>query len=137
MLSVVGGTLVLGRRFQLLCQSDIGTLPIVYNLFGPNKLFETRKVSKPGEQAIFNCSAIYKRSDANDFLCHAKNSQRRAAQRNTGQLLASTKIIGGLDAGTMTMHSNKSMRTSSNVRLLCRACVTTSVEHAAWHEGRL
>lgn len=109
MLSVVGGTLVLGKRFQLLCQSDSGTLPISYNLYGPNKLHESRVVRKPGEQAIFNCSAIYKLSDVNNFLCHARNSVHRRVETETGQMLHSTNIIGVLDAGKMTSHTIKFM----------------------------
>ncbi|XP_073351050.1 platelet endothelial cell adhesion molecule [Pagrus major] len=92
-LSVVGGTLVLGKSFQLLCHSDRGTLPIIYTLYSPNRVIETREVSHPGEQAIFNTSAINKRSDVDSFLCHAKNSQQRTTVTETVQLLRSTKII--------------------------------------------
>ncbi|KAM9346028.1 platelet endothelial cell adhesion molecule [Symphorus nematophorus] len=92
-LSVVGGTLVLGKRFQLLCHSDIGTLPITYTLFGPNKLADFRRVSQPGEQAIFNSSAIYKHLDLNSFLCHAKNSQHKTTMTDPGLLLHSTNVI--------------------------------------------
>ncbi|XP_050929932.1 platelet endothelial cell adhesion molecule isoform X2 [Lates calcarifer] len=93
-LSVVGGTLVLGKSFQLLCHSDRGTLPIIYNLHGPNKLNEQRVVSKPGEQAIFNSSAIFKSSDLNNFICHAKNSLNSPSMVGNGrQLLHSTNII--------------------------------------------
>ena len=53
MLTVVGGTLVLGKRFQLLCHSDIGTLPIKYTLQGDGKVIGERFVRNPGEQALF------------------------------------------------------------------------------------
>lgn len=103
---MVGGTLVLGRSFLLLCHSDSGTLPIEYTLHGPGRMPELRVVSKRGEQAIFNTSAIYRRSDINTFLCHAKNNRNKLPMVGPGQqLLRSTKIIGVLDAGTMTMHS--------------------------------
>lgn len=95
MLSVVGGTLVLGKSFQLLCHSDNGTLPITYTLHQPHMLSESRVVSKQGEQAIFNSSAIYKFSDLNSFLCHAKNRQNKPPMTGSG-LLRST-IIGALD----------------------------------------
>ncbi|GLD60563.1 platelet endothelial cell adhesion molecule-like protein [Lates japonicus] len=93
-LSVVGGTLVLGKSFQLLCRSDSGTLPITYSLNGPNSLNEQRVVSKPGEQAIFNSSAIFKSSDLKNFICHARNSLNRPLVVGRGwQLLHSTNII--------------------------------------------
>ncbi|XP_068606119.1 platelet endothelial cell adhesion molecule [Brachionichthys hirsutus] len=92
-LRVVGGTLVLGKPFQLLCHSGSGTLPITYTMYGPNKLLETKAVSEEGDGAIFNSSAIYKISDLNNFLCHAKNSQQRTTTTESGQLRRSTNII--------------------------------------------
>ncbi|XP_051244694.1 platelet endothelial cell adhesion molecule isoform X2 [Dicentrarchus labrax] len=93
MLSVVGGTLVLEKPFQLICHSDRGTLPIVYTLYAPKRPAESRKVSKPWEQAIFNSSAIYKNSDLKKFLCHARNSLNEPPMTSGQQLLDSTIII--------------------------------------------
>lgn len=107
---MVGGTLVLGKRFQLLCHSDSGTLPISYTLFGPNSQLKTRVVSNPREQAIFNSSAIYKRSDINNILCHAKNSQQSAVMAESGKLLHSTNIIGMLHP-IIIAHSTKIVHT--------------------------
>lgn len=118
MLSVVGGTLVLGKCFQLLCHSDSGTLPIVYDLYLPGRERERRVVSKPGERAIFNSSAIYKNSDLNYILCHASNNQNKPPMTGSGQqLLRSINIIGVLDAGIMRMHSNKLRITWSNIHI--------------------
>lgn len=136
-LSVVGGTLVLGKPFQLLCHSDSGTLPIMYTLFSPNRVVESMEVSHPGQQAIFNTSAVNKRSDVDTFLCHARNSPQGTTVTETGQLLRSTKIIGVFDAGMMTTHSSKLMLTWSNIYFLHRACVKTSVEHTPQHGGRV
>ncbi|XP_040919283.1 platelet endothelial cell adhesion molecule isoform X2 [Toxotes jaculatrix] len=102
-LSVVGGTLVLGKPFQLLCHSDSGTLPITYSLHGP-ELNVQRVVSKPGGQAIFNSSAIFKSSDLNKFLCHAKNSQHKPPMIGPGQqLLHSTNIIEPVSKPVLTV----------------------------------
>ncbi|XP_029294159.1 platelet endothelial cell adhesion molecule isoform X2 [Cottoperca gobio] len=103
MLSVVGGTLVLGKRFQLLCHSDNGTLPIVYTLHTPERRNEVIVVSKPGERAIFNSSAIYKTSDLNGFLCHVKNSQNRAPMTGLGQQLLRSIIIEPVSKPVLTM----------------------------------
>ncbi|XP_037649344.1 platelet endothelial cell adhesion molecule isoform X3 [Sebastes umbrosus] len=92
MLSVVGGTLVLGKRFQLLCHSNNGTLPIIYTLHSPDRQVELM-VSKPGEQAIFNASAIYKTSDLNRLMCHAKNSENRPPMTGLGEQLLRSTII--------------------------------------------
>lgn len=91
-LSVVGGTLVLGKPFQLLCQSEKGTLPINYNLNGPKRFHEVT-VTKPGEQAIFN-TTITKISELNNFQCQARNKPGNSSEDVTGQhLLSSTTII--------------------------------------------
>ncbi|XP_054463241.1 platelet endothelial cell adhesion molecule isoform X3 [Anoplopoma fimbria] len=91
-LSVVGGTLVLEKPFQLLCHSDNGTLPIHYTLFSPDQQTKTSVVSKPGEEAIFNCSAIYKTSDLNNFMCHARNRENSSPVEVTGIQLLSPSI---------------------------------------------
>lgn len=103
-LSVVGGTLILGKPFQLLCHSDNGTLPITYVLHSPKQPPLYSVVHKPGERAIFNLSAINKISDINTFICHGKNSQHKTSVTETGHLLRSTNIIGALDAGMATKH---------------------------------
>uniref|UniRef100_A0A3B5A0Z5 Platelet endothelial cell adhesion molecule n=1 Tax=Stegastes partitus TaxID=144197 RepID=A0A3B5A0Z5_9TELE len=93
-MSVVGGTLFLGKRFQLLCHSHSGTLPITYTLHGPNSPPKEKEVTKPGEKAIFNVTAISKSSNLNNFLCHARNGKGRPPKEVSGvQLLRSTIII--------------------------------------------
>ncbi|KAA8584925.1 hypothetical protein FQN60_003619 [Etheostoma spectabile] len=118
MLSVVGGTLVLGKSFQLLCHSDNGTLPIIYTLHLPHMPTESRVVSKQGEQAIFNCSAIYKFSDLNNFLCHAKNSQHKPPMTGSG-LLRST-IIEPVSKPVLTMpHGIGDVSEGQDLTLVC------------------
>ncbi|XP_019113124.2 platelet endothelial cell adhesion molecule isoform X1 [Larimichthys crocea] len=102
-LSVVGGTLILGKPFQLLCHSDNGTLPITYVLHSPKQPPLYSVVHKPGERAIFNLSAINKISDINTFICHGKNSQHKTSVTETGHLLRSTNIIEPVTKPVLTM----------------------------------
>lgn len=90
-LSVVGGSLVLGKPFQLKCHSNNGTLPIVYTLFGPNRFTATKTVTGR-ERAVFNVPAIHTSERIKEFLCCANNSLRR--KEETGHVLSSTIIIG-------------------------------------------
>lgn len=92
---MVGGTLVLGKHFQVLCHSDNGSLPITYTLSSPSGTVETRVVRNPGERAIFNVSALYKASDISKLICRAKNSQHKPVVTET---LHYTSIIGMMDA---------------------------------------
>ncbi|KAM6913792.1 platelet endothelial cell adhesion molecule [Lycodopsis pacificus] len=120
MLSVVGGTLVLGKRFQLLCQSDSGTLPIIYTLNSPDRLAKSSVVSKPGEEAIFNSSAIYKTSDLNNFLCHATNGENRPPMRGTGQQLLRSTIIEPVSRPALIVQPGAGdVSEGQNVTLVC------------------
>ncbi|XP_029364006.1 platelet endothelial cell adhesion molecule isoform X2 [Echeneis naucrates] len=92
-MSVVGGTLILGKSFQMRCHSEAGTLPITYKLFGPRDLNEKRLVSKPGEEAIFNASGIRDSSDLKKFICHANNSQFMAPVVGSWQQLPFSTFI--------------------------------------------
>lgn len=94
-MSVVGGTLVLGKHFQVLCHSDNGSLPITYTLSSPSSPVDTRVVRNPGEWAIFNVSAFYKASDTSKLVCRAKNSRHEPVVTGT---LHYTNIIGMMDA---------------------------------------
>lgn len=92
-MSVVGGTLVLGKPFQLRCQSERGSLPINYTLRVPKRSPKSKVVASPGETAIFN-TTVTKISDLNNFLCQATNHQKIPSEFAMGQqLLGSTTII--------------------------------------------
>lgn len=92
---VVGGRLIVGKPFRLRCHSERGSLPITYTLHGPNRQPEVRVVSRPGDEAIFNTSAIQKSSDIQTFLCHAKNNDFNPPTISSGhQLQHTTDIIG-------------------------------------------
>lgn len=129
-LSVVGGTLVLGKDFQVLCHSDNGSLPITYSLSRPNKQVETRVVSNPGEQAIFNVSALSKAIDINNMICRARNSQHEPIMAES---LHYTKLIGMLEAKAL---GNKQTLPLPNRSFVCRTCVEAGVENRAQHGGR-
>ncbi|KAI3360016.1 hypothetical protein L3Q82_014347 [Scortum barcoo] len=120
-LSVVGGTLVLGKHFQLLCHSRNGTLPITYTLHSPGGRSEHRMVRKPGEQAIFNSSIIYLSSDLSNFLCLANNSEDKPPLRGLGQqLLRSTNIIEPVSKPHLIIHpSADGISEGQDVTLIC------------------
>ncbi|XP_068193167.1 platelet endothelial cell adhesion molecule isoform X2 [Antennarius striatus] len=133
-LTVVGGTLVLGKRFQLLCHSDSGTLPITYTMFGPNRLLETKVVSEEDEWAIFNSSAIYKISDLNNFLCHAKNSQHRTTKTESGQLGRSTNIIEPVSKPVLRVLPNMGdVSEGQDVTLMCSVQRGTPPISFSWY----
>lgn len=129
-MSVVGGTLVLGKHFQVLCHSDNGSLPITYTLSSPSSPAKIREVKNPGEQAIFNVSALYKASDIRKLYCSAQNSKHIPVKTHT---LHYTNIIGMMDVKAL----KKKKKTSLSNRIsVCRTCVQASAENPAQHGGR-
>lgn len=118
---MVGGTLVLEKPFRLMCHSEKGTLPIVYTLYGPNRLLAKKRVTTAEERAVFNVSAIDASGRIKDFHCNASNSVRR--KEETGQVLRSTKIIGASHAAAAvarkkTKTKRKKSRPAWRVRFL-------------------
>ncbi|XP_028311509.1 platelet endothelial cell adhesion molecule [Gouania willdenowi] len=120
-LSVVGGTLLLGKPFQLRCHSDSGTLPITYTLHISDRMSQQRVVSRPEEEAIFDLSAIFKSSQLDNFVCHAKNSPRKPAVIETGhQLLRSTNIIEPVSEPVLSIYPNVGyVSEGENMTLVC------------------
>ncbi|CAN9505750.1 unnamed protein product [Ophioblennius macclurei] len=120
-LSVVGGTLLLGKPFQLRCHSDSGTLSIMYTLHGPNRLTLHKVVSRPEEEAIFSLAAIYKSTDLNSFVCHAKNSPRKPPMIGLGgQLLRSTIIIEPVSEPVLSIYPGAGdISEGQNMTLVC------------------
>ncbi|XP_034393347.1 platelet endothelial cell adhesion molecule isoform X2 [Cyclopterus lumpus] len=75
-ISVVGRA-VLGQPFKILCQSDIGSLPINYTLLMGYDQLSTIVVKQPFQQALFTVN-IPKPDEISKYMCEAKNRQREA-----------------------------------------------------------
>ncbi|XP_061129698.1 platelet endothelial cell adhesion molecule isoform X8 [Syngnathus typhle] len=75
-ISVVGKA-VLGRPFKVLCQSDIGSLPINYTLLKDYEILSTASVKMPFEQALFTVT-IHQPDEINKLMCEAKNSPKES-----------------------------------------------------------
>ncbi|XP_031723034.1 platelet endothelial cell adhesion molecule isoform X3 [Anarrhichthys ocellatus] len=75
-ISVVGRA-VLGQHFKILCQSDIGSLPINYTLLKGFDQLSTTIVKQPFQQALFTIS-INKPDEISKFMCEAKNRNKEA-----------------------------------------------------------
>ncbi|KAM9818803.1 platelet endothelial cell adhesion molecule isoform 2-T2 [Syngnathus typhle] len=73
-ISVVGRA-VLGRPIKVLCQSDIGSLPINYTLLKDYEILSTASVKMPFEQALFTVT-IHQPDEINKLMCEAMNSPK-------------------------------------------------------------
>ncbi|XP_028310070.1 platelet endothelial cell adhesion molecule isoform X3 [Gouania willdenowi] len=71
------GKAVLGQPIQILCQSDIGSLPINYTLLKGFDEVSTISVQLPGQRAIFRVTA-HMPEELSKYMCEAKNSHREA-----------------------------------------------------------
>uniref|UniRef100_A0A8C7MBB9 Platelet endothelial cell adhesion molecule n=1 Tax=Oncorhynchus kisutch TaxID=8019 RepID=A0A8C7MBB9_ONCKI len=93
LLSVVGGRLILGKPFQLQCQSDNGSLPITYTLLSPHRQAEFRVVHSPWDLALFNITSIHRSSDIHSFSCKAENNPSQPYMESSGYHLRRTATI--------------------------------------------
>ncbi|XP_037115282.1 platelet endothelial cell adhesion molecule isoform X5 [Syngnathus acus] len=71
----VVGRAVLGRPIKVLCQSDIGSLPINYTLLKDYEILSTASVKMPFEQALFTVT-IHQPDEINKLMCEAMNSPK-------------------------------------------------------------
>lgn len=69
------GFAVLGKPIKVLCQSDIGSLPINYTLLKGYDPVGTATVRLPSQQAIFTVN-ITRADELNRYMCEAKNSRK-------------------------------------------------------------
>lgn len=92
-LSVVGGRVVLGKPFQLQCQSAQGSLPVSYTLLGPLRQPEVQVVTGSRGPARFNVSSIQRASDISAFVCQARNNPQTQAKESVGGRLRHTTAI--------------------------------------------
>ncbi|XP_062420596.1 platelet endothelial cell adhesion molecule isoform X2 [Pungitius pungitius] len=74
----VEGRAVLGKPFKILCQSDVGSLPINYTLLKGHDPLSTAAVTQPSQPALFTVS-VERPDEISKFTCEAKNSGRDAA----------------------------------------------------------
>ncbi|XP_056143210.1 platelet endothelial cell adhesion molecule isoform X3 [Lampris incognitus] len=137
-LSVVGGRMVLGKPFLLLCRSKNGSLPITYTLQGLSRKAEVRVVSRPGDQAVFNTTAIYKSSDMKNFLCMAKNNDFTAQKRSSGeQLLRTTNITEPVSKPELTLYPNSGdVSEGQELTLVCSVQKGTAPITYTWFHSK-
>ncbi|XP_076153840.1 platelet endothelial cell adhesion molecule isoform X1 [Alosa pseudoharengus] len=71
----VEGAVILGRPFQVSCRTDRGSLPITFTLMRGQRLAEQKQVY--ALSALFNASAIGRKTELLEFSCHAHNDATR------------------------------------------------------------
>ncbi|XP_029917895.1 platelet endothelial cell adhesion molecule isoform X4 [Myripristis murdjan] len=67
------GKVIVGRPFEIRCQSDRGSLPINYTLWRKNNWLNTTTVKLPDEQAVFTIT-IQRSDEISQFMCEAQNN---------------------------------------------------------------
>ncbi|XP_034096272.1 platelet endothelial cell adhesion molecule isoform X2 [Gymnodraco acuticeps] len=75
-ISVVG-RVVIGQSFKILCQSDIGSLPINYTLLWGYDQLNITTVKEPFQQALFTVT-VRKSDEISKYMCEARNGQKEA-----------------------------------------------------------
>ncbi|KAM7009975.1 platelet endothelial cell adhesion molecule isoform 2-T2 [Tautogolabrus adspersus] len=75
---LVVGRAVLHQSFKILCQSDIGSLPINYTLLKDYAEVSTISIKLPFQQALFTVTITHP-AEISKFMCEAKNRKHKEA----------------------------------------------------------
>ncbi|KAL7404555.1 hypothetical protein ABVT39_016342 [Epinephelus coioides] len=87
----VVGRAVLGQPVKILCQSDVGSLPINYTLIRENTDLSTIVVKLPFQQALFTVN-ITKPDEISKYMCRAKNNHKIQDGVRSGGLNANVTV---------------------------------------------
>lgn len=99
-ISVVGRA-ILGQPVKILCQSDIGSLPINYTLFKDFVEVSTISINQSSQQAHFQVN-ITSPEDIKQYICEASNNHRHNKQPLSEKLNAI--VIGKFSFSSMLIH---------------------------------
>ncbi|XP_030001486.1 platelet endothelial cell adhesion molecule isoform X3 [Sphaeramia orbicularis] len=130
-ISVVGKA-VLGRPFQIRCESDFGSLPINYTLLENYDPLHTVIVKQPGQQALFIVTFRHP-GKTSKYMCEAKNSHKDGKLSETVDITA----IEPLSQPLLTIIPTLSeIAEGTNLLLICSVKGTPPVTFKIYRDGR-
>ncbi|XP_030289731.1 platelet endothelial cell adhesion molecule isoform X3 [Sparus aurata] len=131
-ISVVGRA-ILGQPVKILCQSDIGSLPINYTLFKDFVEVSTISINRSSQQAHFEVN-ITSPEDIKQYICEASNNHRHNKQPLSEKLNAIV-IVPPSYAELMAVPDESGIYEGDDLYLLCRADGTPPVTFKWYHVG--
>ncbi|GAA6096359.1 platelet endothelial cell adhesion molecule isoform X1 [Tachysurus ichikawai] len=111
------GKMIIGQPFQLLCESERGTLPITYTLLKFQEQVSHVIMTGPQRSALFNISSISHRNESNSFICLAENQGPRYSKYS---LSLNTPVIEMVSTPDLTLNTKSNVVTEGvNLSLNC------------------
>ncbi|XP_047657017.1 platelet endothelial cell adhesion molecule isoform X3 [Tachysurus fulvidraco] len=111
------GKMIVGQPFQLLCESERGTLPITYTLLKFQEQVSQVIMTGPQRSALFNISSISHRNESNSFVCLAENQGSRYSKYS---LSLNTPVIEMVSTPDLTLNTKSNVVTEGvNLSLYC------------------
>ncbi|XP_060748568.1 platelet endothelial cell adhesion molecule isoform X1 [Tachysurus vachellii] len=111
------GKMIIGQPFQLLCESERGTLPITYTLLKFQEQVSHMIMTGPQRSALFNISSISHRNESNSFACLAENQGSRYSKYS---LSLNTPVIEMVSTPDLTLNTKSNVVTEGvNLSLYC------------------
>ncbi|XP_062875009.1 platelet endothelial cell adhesion molecule isoform X2 [Trichomycterus rosablanca] len=111
------GPVIIGQPFQLICESQHGTLPIHYTLLKSHHPVAHTTVTGPLRNALFNISSIRYRNESQSFSCRAQN---QGPLYNKSSQALSTQEIETVSIPELTLDIKGYMATeNTDLRLYC------------------
>ncbi|KAM4611788.1 platelet endothelial cell adhesion molecule isoform 3-T3 [Polymixia lowei] len=129
---LVVGRVILGRPFQILCQSDVGSLPINYTLLKKYDFLNSTTVKQPYQQARFMVT-IQKPDEINQYMCEAQNNDRRNGELS--KRLNATVIVPLSEPVLTVLPDLADIAEGDNLYLICGIKGTPPVTFKWYHSG--
>ncbi|XP_056135561.1 platelet endothelial cell adhesion molecule isoform X5 [Lampris incognitus] len=131
-ISVVGRA-VLGRPFQILCQSDKGSLPINYTLWRRNDLLKMAIVKQLPQKALFNVT-IQRPDEISQYMCDAQNKQDRVVELS--KRLNASVTVPVSDTLLTVLPDLRNIAEGDRLYLICSINGTPPVTFKWYRSGR-
>ncbi|XP_029005494.1 platelet endothelial cell adhesion molecule-like isoform X3 [Betta splendens] len=128
------GLPVVGRTFQILCHSAVGSLPISYTLLKNGVPLKPFRVTLPWQKATFPVS-ISSPQEINSYRCQAKN--RNEVEQHSNSLNAT--VIVPLTKPTLFTHPNLTqtyLYEGNELLLICEVTGSPPVTYQWYRGGR-
>jgi len=81
---------IVGRPFKVSCESENGTLPIIYTLLKARMSMAEKRVDEAADKALFSIDSISSPEEIYSFTCQAQNqgpSISRTSQPLTAEVI--------------------------------------------------
>ncbi|XP_030646205.1 platelet endothelial cell adhesion molecule [Chanos chanos] len=125
---------IVGKPFQVVCESENGTLPIQYSLVRHGMEVYQYPVHGPHRRALFNVTSISRKAEIRDFTCKASNGRERFVKESSR---LNAVVIEPVSKPALTLNTEgRTITEGTELVLTCSVQAgTTPITFTWFHSG--